>query len=130
MSEVQARLDEIDHGAYPIELVTISLDPENDTPEALRAYAKSLRADLTNWHFATGPTDRLKMIVGGGFDIYFDRKEDGRLVYDPAIMLVDGVGILRAEYTTGDPGAERILRDMQYILNEIENSEGANKLAY
>jgi protein SCO1/2 len=130
MKEVQARLDEIDSSAYPIEFVTISLDPDNDTPKVLRAYAESLEADFDIWHFVTGPTDRLKMIVGGGFNVYFYHKADGRLVYDPALMLVDGIGILRAEYITGDPGAERILRDMQYLLDEIENSEGANKLAY
>ena len=130
MKAVQARLYEIDTGAVPIEFVTISLDPETDTPEVLRAYADSLGADLKQWHFVSGPLDRLKLVVGGGFDVYFDRKEDGRLVYDPALMLVDGLGILRAEYITGDPGADRILRDIAFILDEVENSEGANKVAY
>lgn len=130
MQEVQSRLDELNKGAVPIELVTISLDPENDSPEVLRSYAESLGADLEQWHFVTGPVERLKMIVGGGFNVYFDHKDDGRLVYDPALMLVDGVGILRAEYITGDPGADRVLGDMQYILDEVENSEGANKVAY
>jgi protein SCO1/2 len=45
-------------------------------------------------------------------------------------MLVDGLGILRAEYITGDPGADRILGDIAFILDEVENSEGANKVAY
>jgi protein SCO1 len=130
MKEVQGRLGEIDSGIYPIEFVTISLDPERDTPEVLRTYAESLGADLDQWHFLTGPVDRLKMVVGGGFNLYFDHKEDGRLVYDPALMLVDGVGILRAEYITGDPGADRVLSDIEYLLDEIENSDGANKLAY
>ena len=130
MQQVQARLDEIDTGAVPIEFVTISLDPETDTPQVLRAYAESLNADLDQWHFVSGPLDRLKWIVGGGFGVYFDHKEDGRLVYDPALMLVDGLGILRAEYITGDPDADLILRDMNLILEEIEKSKGANKVAY
>lgn len=130
MKAVQDRLDELDAGSVPIEFVTISLDPENDTPPMLRAYAKSLGADLDQWHFVTGPIDRLKWIVGGGFDIYFDHKDDGTLVYDPALMLVDGLGILRAEYITGDPGADRVLRDMNLILEEVQKSAGANKVAY
>lgn len=130
MREVQTRLDEIGAGDVPVELVTISLDPAIDTPEVLREYADSLDADLGSWHFITGPLDRLKWIVGGGFGVYFDHREDGRLVYDPAIMLVDGLGILRAEYITGDPGSDRIMRDLNLILEEVEKSKGANKVAY
>ncbi len=130
MQAEQQRLSELDYGTVPIEFVTISLDPENDTPQVMRAYADSLGADADQWHFVTGPVDRLKLIVGSGFGVYFDHKEDGRLVYDPAMMLVDGLGILRAEYITGDPGADRILRDMNLILEEIEKSEGLNKTAY
>lgn len=130
MQEVQARLDEIDSGDVPIEFVTISLDPENDSQQVLQSYAESLEANLDQWHFVTGPLDRLKWIVGGGFGVYFDHKEDGRLVYDPALRLVDGLGILRAEYIAGDTGADRILSDLTLILDELENSEGANKVAY
>ena len=96
----------------------------------MRAYADSLNADLDQWHFVTGPLDRLKWIVGGGFGVYFDHKEDGRLVYDPALMMVDGFGILLAEYITADFDADRILSDINLILEEVEKSEGANKVAY
>ncbi len=130
MQEVQARLGELENNSVPIEFVTISLDPDKDTPQVLREYAAALDADLEQWHFVSGPIDRLKLIVGGGFDVYFDHKEDGRLVYDPALMLVDGFGILRAEYITGDPGADQILADLNLILEEVEKSEGANKVAY
>ena len=128
--EVMARLPELENGAVPIEFVTISIDPEHDTPEVLQAYAASLDADTSRWHFVTGPLERLKWVVGGGFRVYFDHKEDGRIVYDPAFMLVDGLGILRAEYRTADPGADRILSDMQLVIDEVQNSQGANKVAY
>lgn len=130
MQEVNARLLELENRSVPVELVTISLDPERDTPEVLRAYAAELNADTSTWHFVTGPVERLKWIVGGGFRVYFDHKEDGRVVFDPAFMLVDGAGILRAEYRTATPGADRILSDMQLVLDEIEKSTGANKVAY
>ena len=130
MQAVQARLAELDTHGVPIEFVTISLDPQNDTPQVLHDYAESLLADLDQWHFVTGPIDRLKWIVGGGFGVYFDHKADGRLVYDPAMMLVDGFGIVRAEYVDGVPDTERILRDLKLILDEIERSEGVNKVAY
>ncbi len=36
MKEVQDRLPEIDTGGLPVELVTISIDPDQDTPEVLQ----------------------------------------------------------------------------------------------
>ncbi len=130
MKEVQDRLQEIDTGGIPVELVTISVDPELDSSEALLAYAESLDADLNKWHFVTGPVDRLRWIVGDGFRLYFNKKDDGQLIFDPGFMLVDGLGILRAEYRTATPEADRILSDIELIVEEVINSDGANKVAY
>jgi protein SCO1/2 len=38
-------------------LVSVTLDPDYDTPEVLRAHAKKLGADTARWTFATGPRD-------------------------------------------------------------------------
>jgi len=130
MKEVQDRLPEIDTGDLPVELVTISIDPDHDTPQVLRAYAESVGAGMDSWHFATGPVERLRWIIGGGFGFYFDHKDDGRIVFDPGFMLVDGLGILRAEYRTASPDTDRILEGIQLIADEVQNSDGANKVAY
>jgi len=130
MKEVQDRLPEIDTAGLPVELVTISIDPDHDTPQVLRAYAESVGADLDTWHFATGPLERLRWVIGGGFGFYFDHKDDGRIVFDPGFMLVDGLGILRAEYRTAAPDTDRILEGIQLIADEVQNSDGANKVAY
>ena len=39
-------------------LVTFTVDPENDTPEKLAAYAKSYHANPQRWTFLTGPLER------------------------------------------------------------------------
>ncbi|HLR01178.1 MAG TPA: SCO family protein [Virgibacillus sp.] len=36
------------------ELVSFSVDPDNDTPEVLKDYAEEYDADESNWHFLTG----------------------------------------------------------------------------
>lgn len=130
MKEIQDRLPEIETYGIPVELVTISIDPDHDTPEVLQAYAESVGADTDIWHFVTGPLDRLRWVIGGGFGFYFDHKEDGRVVFDPGFMLVDGAGILRAEYRSPTPDTDRILEGMQLITEEVQNSDGANKVAY
>lgn len=52
----------------PIRLVSISVDPENDTPEALRAYAEGFNADPKQWLFLTGD---LEKIIKVGSEMFF-----------------------------------------------------------
>lgn len=130
MQALQTRLDELDAGGIPVRLVTISVDPERDTPEVLHAHAAALGADPAVWSFATGPAERLKWIIGAGFGVYYAPRDDGSIALDPAFMLVDGAGILRATYRTATPDVERILRDLGLIVEEVQNSEGAARYAY
>jgi len=44
--------------AKQIMWVSISIDPEHDTPEKLRTYARQYGAD-SNWHFLTGELDNI-----------------------------------------------------------------------
>lgn len=130
VKEVQSRLPEIETYDIPVELVTISIDPEYDTPQVLQAYAQALQADESNWHFVTGPVDRLRWIIGGGFGFYFDHRDDGDIVFDPGFILVDGLGIIRAEYRTAQPDPDRLLEGIHLIAEEAEKSAGASKVAY
>ena len=46
------------------QLLSISFDPEHDTPEVLRTYAGGLRAgNPDRWLFATAPQDQLKAVA-------------------------------------------------------------------
>lgn len=51
MSQLQDLLDEED---IDVQLVSFTVDPENDSPEVLKTYAESYEADLSNWSFLTG----------------------------------------------------------------------------
>lgn len=52
MKSLQGRLADAD-----VKLVSISVDPEHDTPEVLREYAKTFSADPDRWWFLNGPKD-------------------------------------------------------------------------
>ena len=47
-------------GLSDVRLISISFDPEHDTPEVLRAHAKSLKADPRLWTFVTTAPGDLK----------------------------------------------------------------------
>lgn len=47
----------------PIRLISFTVDPEFDTPEVLKAYAKKRGADPSLWTFATGDEAKLKELL-------------------------------------------------------------------
>ena len=50
-------------GAKDFELVSISLDPEFDTPGVLRDYAEARGLDTANWSFLTGPDTAVRHLL-------------------------------------------------------------------
>jgi protein SCO1/2 len=114
----------------PVDLVTISVDPERDTPEALREFAQSQGIDTTRWHLLTGDADHVKMVVGAGLDTYYATGADGTLKVEPSILIVDGVGILRRHYRLALPTQAEVLRDLDLLLTEARNSTGLTRYAY
>ncbi len=52
-----------------VDLVSISVNPENDTPQTLSQYAQSRKANPARWHFLTGSRDEIKKLVLGSFKI-------------------------------------------------------------
>lgn len=132
MLEVQALLPSADTRGYPVRLVTISVDP-NDTPEELKAYAEEVGANPDVWAFAGVEDDRfLSDVVAGGFNAFFDIRDDGSIRLDQSFVLVDGNGIIRNEYKyeTRTSSSERIIRHLGVLAEEAENSNGAASLAY
>ncbi len=122
----------------PLSFVTISLDPENDTPARLAtaASAHALPADAPGWLLLTGDPARTRATVGGGFGVYYSPPDlqagdaSPRVRFDPRYVLVDHLGIMRAEYRTGTPDPALIARDVNLLLKEAANSNGVVRLGY
>jgi len=130
MRAVQDRLAEVESQGAQVRLVTISFDPVRDTPAALGAYAARAGADPRRWQFATGEPAALKEVIGRGFRTYYRSNANGTFTFDPVFVLVDGDGIIRAEYRTATPNIDNFLRDMRLVAEEARNSTGAGRLAY
>ena len=133
MKDIQSRLGQIELGNIPVKFVTISFNPENDKTEVLAQYAEEQGAVAEEWIFATTEDQsKLKTIIGGGFEAYYKENQDGTFTFDPKFVLVDGWGIIRGEYRyqTTTPDADRILRHIGVLAEEVINSQGAATLAY
>jgi protein SCO1/2 len=54
------------------QLLSITLDPEFDRPEVLRAYGQAVGANPAIWHFGTGETEKVTSLVRA-FSVYTER---------------------------------------------------------
>ena len=108
----------------PVHLVSITLDPDSDTPEVMRAYAAHADANGDRWSFLSGRSQDLDRVVVHGFKTSFQRADPaagiGAIMHGEWLVLVDAAGALRGFYAAGDP--ER----MQAIVTDATRlAEGA-----
>lgn len=80
-------------------IISISIDPENDTPEFLKEHAKRLGITNPNWHFLTGDREYIDNIANE-FDIFVGNKDDQAesLNHSGMIALVDKEGNVRCRF--------------------------------
>jgi protein SCO1/2 len=103
MAELQSRLEHERSGAR---LVSISVDPENDTPAVLSEYAARAHADPSRWSFLTGDEQEVQRAVVLGFKVSAAKIATGAGAYDVVhgdwFVVVDRRGRLRGYYPTTD----------------------------
>lgn len=119
-------VDEGPGGAPSLQLVTITVDPERDTPERLRTFAREMGVDPQRWRFLTGPGLAVKLAVGTGFGVYYETPPGA---YDPRYVLVDGQGEIRAVYPGPTLDIPAVLSDLELLRREA-GARGAARLAY
>jgi protein SCO1/2 len=99
-----------------VRLVSISVDPERDTPERLKAYAAGFSADPRLWSFLTGPADRIRDAVVGGFKQGLEKEKDPSekdgftILHGTKMVLLDGKGTMRGFFDANEPESMTQLR--------------------
>lgn len=119
MARIQARTENL---APAFHLVSISVDPEYDTPARLAAYASAARASPRMWTFLTGPTDAVRSAVTGGLQVSMGREPGTAgpegIFHGTHLVLVDGRGRIRGYYPSDAPdGVDRVVRDAALLVN-------------
>ena len=105
-----------------VKLVSVTVDPEYDTPEVLRAYAEANFADADRWKFLTGDKTVIEKLVTEGFMQHL-AEENGEPVHGTMFLVVDGNGMVRSARMLEDPELiPKILTDTGNLLRE----QGAN----
>ena len=98
-------------------LVTITTDPEVDSPKVLAGYAKRFGAELSSWAFLTGDQAMLGQ-VWKSFGVGVVRKARGLVDHTPLTAIVDRQGLLRIAYIGAPFDPQSMLRDVRRLLTE------------
>jgi len=112
-------------------IVSITIDPEHDTAEVLKAHAELLGVKSSNWHFLTGEKKYIYDLANKGFNLYAgeNSKVNGGFEHSGFFALIDKKGNIRCrkdEY--GNPilyyegiekeGVRDIKEDIAILLRE------------
>jgi protein SCO1/2 len=100
-----------------IAFVSISLDPEHDTPEVLKDYAQFWGANLDGWAFLTGSLEAVRDVTRH-YGVFFAKKEDGSVDHTQLTSLVDADGQMRVQYLGARFDPEEFRHDLLSLVDK------------
>jgi cytochrome oxidase Cu insertion factor (SCO1/SenC/PrrC family) len=107
-----------------VQVVSLSFDPERDTPEVMRAYGGTYAKAGTpvRWHFLTAESrkDLGPVLDGFGQDVSRAAKgqSNGELLHVLKLFLIDRDGWVREIYTTSYLAPQVVVNDIKTLLLE------------
>lgn len=95
-------------------LLSITIDPEFDTPEVLAQYAKQHEVDRSRWSLLTGDANAVKQLSEGTFHLAMSGEPNANaehygMIHSGHLVLVDREGLLRGHYRSSDDAEMRRL---------------------
>jgi protein SCO1/2 len=100
-----------------LHFVSITVDPQTDTPAVLRSYAKAQGANLAGWSFLTGTPTAIDEVVRS-YGAFARRSERGGVDHLFLTSLVDRQGRIRVQYLGYRFKTDEMLRDIRSLLRE------------
>lgn len=98
MHESMVKVQDKYFGNPSVAFVSITINPEIDTPEVLAAYANENKVTNSNWHFLTGDLKDIYALANQGFNLYVAEapEVEGGFEHSGFFALVDQEGNIRS----------------------------------
>jgi protein SCO1/2 len=112
--KLRSTVESLGEAGHGIAIVVVTVDPERDTVERVRAYSEQHRM-LDRWHFVTGGMQALRPV----WEYYWvgtvrkDRK--GEVMHQAPVHLIDRQGKIRVVYGSGFEAAD-LAHDIRLLL--------------
>ena len=112
--------------ASEVQLVSLTTDPDFDTPEVLSQYARKFQADTQTWKFLTGTKEEIVRVSTQEWLLVMLEKGEAErespndiFLHSTLTVLMDGLGRIRGTYEILEEGQlEEALADLQRLLQE------------
>ena len=118
-------------GKFPqFHLVSISVNPADDTPEKMDAWVKNKGVESDRWWFLTGDAEQFKKYTNSQFRFYSSVENtdpekirtEGQWSHDLRLLIVDGEANIRGYYGVmdlqgGETAIQLLHRDLDMVLN-------------
>jgi len=118
--------------ASPAKLVTLTTDPEYDSPAVLKKYGEHFGADFRRWTFLTGTKSEIAALASGSLKLSAVPVKPGErlnnedlFIHTTIFVVVDKHARLRGSFETGGDGVDwtnavlpKILQSVRQLENE------------
>ena len=131
MNESMLMIEKTFFGNPNFGIVSITIDPEHDTPQVLKDHAEMLGVKSSNWNFLTGDKDYIFNLANKGYNLYAgeNKKVAGGFEHSGLFALIDKKGNIRCRKDDyGNPilyydgldkeGVRNIQKDINILLEE------------
>ena len=128
MTRLQNEIDEMGL-SEKVQFLSFSIDPDKDTPSALRSYKDRYCNNCNNWDFLTGDEEFTHRLGIESFKIFSGREEEaeGGYAHSGAFSMVDPSGYLRGVYNiTGYDGSvnkneyRRLKKELRILIDSLK----------
>jgi protein SCO1 len=100
-----------------IAFVSITVDPDRDTPEVLKLYADTFGADLKGWAFLTGAPAAIRDVTHR-YGVFAAKTANGNVDHTFLTSIVDRNGVLRVQYLGVRFDPDEFRRDLLKLVKE------------
>lgn len=102
MVQLQKKLKDKGLFGKKVEFVSVTFDPERDTPDVLKAYQETMGIDPSGWTFLRGEEQQVAKLMEE-FGAYVEKAPDGSFAHTiTSLFLVDEDGNVRQVFKMGE----------------------------
>lgn len=98
-AEACAKLESLPNAPTNWHFLSITFDPEFDTPPVLKAYGQTYHYDPQHWNFLTGPVDKIRELASLS-NVTFE-KDNGLFNHNFRTLIIDAEGHLQMVFPMG-----------------------------
>lgn len=128
--ELKRVQDKFEYTNGLVQILSHTVDPENDSVAVLKAYSQLVHADTTMWNFVTGDKKQLYDIARTGYLLNAMEGDGGQddFIHSELFVLVDKEKHIRGIYDGTDIQAvTNLIDDIKVLIAEYNIKENAKK---